>query len=157
MPTTVVCPNCNASLSIPTPEESGLEVIGSVECDRCYQVFAIEPAPRRNAPAPADVPSYTDKMLAEQLVEQQHYDQQMRARFGASEREFIQRSGFIYGIKMGVAGVFKTLIELTSAIAVLFFFIGICAVSFVGGWLVGDELFFFLSKILKPAVQAIFG
>lgn len=159
---TVICPHCRVRLNVPGPDEGGPGSGASIECVECFNEFpfivddeqsipTVAQQPVQPPPRPA-VPTYAERMMAEQLAEQQRYEAEVRAR-----EQYDSRMGFAYGVKQGVLGMVKTLVELTSALVVLFFFVGICVFSFVGGWLVGDELFFFLSKILQPAVRAIFG
>ena len=91
--------------------------------------------------------SYAERMLAEQLAaaEVREYEMQF------AEEQQVQEPGFFRGLTHSVSGTTQSVIGLTSAILMVLLFLAMCVISFVGGWLFGDELFFFLGNLFEIA------
>ena len=158
------CFYCQTELDIPSPDEGGPDFGTSIRCAECKQEFvivapALEGAPERieqtvqpyaqeeeygQEPQPQVYMSYAERMLAEQIeaAEVREYEEQF-------SEEQTRGQGFLARLTFGLQGPMRSLAGFTTAILVMSMFLAMCVISFIGGWLVGDELVFFLGKLFQ--------
>ena len=157
------CFYCQTELDIPSPDEGGPEFGTPIRCAECKQEFVIEPpalegAPERieqavqpyaeeeygQEPQPQVYMSYAERMLAEQIeaTEVREYEEQFI-------EEQTKGPGFFARFMYGLTGNMRALVRFTTAIMVMALFLVMCVISFIGGWLVGDEFFSFLAKVFQ--------
>ena len=156
------CFHCTTELEVPLPDEGGPPFGTPIRCPECGLSSVIDPPveerdlatgaqgelPQEQVPYEQEVVpmTYAERMMAEQLdaVDLREYEMKL-----LEEEQGGNRPGFLMRLINGIGEMQRSLIGMTSAILVILLFAGMCVMSFVGGWLFGDELFFFFSKVFE--------